>query len=218
MDQREVIPGFAVVFRKDHRVYSLAGKDGRRVPLSMFGFRDGLSLWTAGYFAGVIVAMTVLRHLPWLGVLTGWIPGLVAYLLIPGAVAYTLTKVEPEGRQVLRWLGTMWTHYTSPRDRCAGRRIRAEGGVAVLSPVTAIAVEEYADALRPCRLHGPAIRQFAVPIRVRETLPSAVGRRVRGTRRPAARASTTRYVLRPDPGGRTVGVELAAGEVLTVRP
>lgn len=218
MDQREIIPGFALVFRKDYRVYSVNGKDGRRVPLSTFGFRDGLSLWTAGYFAGAIVLMAILRHLPYVGALFGWIPMLVVYLILPGAVAYTLTKVEPEGRQVLRWLGTMWMHYTSPRDRCAGRRVRSEGVTAVLSPITVVAVEDSAEVLRPCRLHGPAEREFPMPVRIRETFPSAVRRRARRAVRIAAPSPAVRYVLRPDPAGSTVGVALDLGETLLVRP
>jgi conjugation transfer TcpE-like protein len=195
MEQREIIPGFDLVFRKDHRVYSIRGKDGRRIPLSTFGFRDGLSLRTAGYFGAVVAAMFVLRHVLLVSMLFGWVPWIVAYVAIPGVVAFALSKVEPDGQPVTHWLAAMVAHVVSPRDRCAGRRIRGEGVTAVVSPVTAVAVDE--RVLGPCRVRGPATVEFLTPVQVRQ-------RRRR------------RYVARASANGAALPIELVDGETLTV--
>lgn len=168
MDESEVIPGFALVFRKDHRVYSVRGKNGNRIPLSIFGFRDGLSLHTAYYFGGTLAIMFILRHLPGLSLLVGWMPWLVAYPLLAGAAAFALSKGEPDGRKMLRWLATLLTHYVSPRERCAGRQIRGQGVTAVLSPVTSVAADERSGVLGPCRVRGPATIEFRNPVLVRD--------------------------------------------------
>lgn len=202
-EDREIIPGFALVFPpsgRDHRIYSVPGKYGKRFTLSAIGLRDGLSLWTFAYFFGALLLMAVLRHLPLVGLLFGWIWWPVAYPLFAFAVAYVLTTVEPEGRHVLRWLAGLWKHYTQPRDRCAGRRIRAAGAVAVLSPVTAVATDQADPVLGPCRVHGPATVRFRDPVSVR----------------PARRKN--RYVAQPASDSSTVRVELDAGEMLVVHP
>lgn len=197
MDESEVIPGFALVFRKDHRVYSLRGKNGKRIPLSVFGFRDGLSLHAAYYFGGTLAVMFILRHFPGLGLLVGWMPWIVAYPLLAGAVAFVLSKLEPDGRHVVRWLRTMVGHFVSPRERCAGRQIRGQGVTAVLSPVTAVCADERSGVLGPCRVHGPATVWFHRPVVVRVRKEHS-------------------YVARPAETGAALPLELEPGETLTV--
>lgn len=65
-----------------------------------------ISTRQAGIFALAAVAMVVLSNVPGVDL----IPGLVRYLLIPGAVAWSMTKLRLDGKPPLRWLLT-WARY-----------------------------------------------------------------------------------------------------------
>lgn len=71
-----------------------------------------ISTRQAGIFALAAVAMVLLSSVPGVAL----IPGLVRYLLIPGAVAWGMTKLRLDGKPPLRWLVT-WVRYAAEPKR-----------------------------------------------------------------------------------------------------
>jgi hypothetical protein len=195
------------LFTPGHTLHALPrGKGQPPKPLSDFGLRGGLQLRSAGYFAATLALVWVLRHIPFLSLVTGLPPGWLVYLTLPPLVAYKLTVFEPAGRPVRHWLGTMAMHHAMPNQRSAGRVLSREGVPHICDGLTAIAVQPDSTTLRKCDIHGPGVVTFHEEV---EYMPKRRGHpaRVRPLRR---RPKDMRRV--------TTSVTLQDGERLLVRP
>src|SRR5215212_3811978 len=131
MPDRAVIRGYGGLFRRDWRIYSIPDGRGGRRPLPVHG---GVPVRAVGYFVAVAALSALVARLPVLGSFLeplGWV---MKYVGLPAVVAFGLTRIEPEGRPALRFLGGWVAHRLAPRCTSAGRPVPADGGV-VLSEV-----------------------------------------------------------------------------------
>ena len=191
---RDIIRGYGGLFRRDWRIYSIPDGKGQRQPLPI---RGGLPMRSVGFFFAVLALVWLLTRLPVLSAIGAFLSWPVTFLVLPGAAAFALTQLEPDGRPAIRFLGTMLAHAITPASRSAGRPVRREGRVAILDHQVAVAVSP-SEAIGPAVVRGPAELEFRDPVAVH------AGRRGRHRARGDA-ASDTRYI------------ELDAGERLELR-
>lgn len=166
-------------------------------PVAEFGFRNGITIRSIVYWGAALVAVYVLRHLPYVELVTAIPPWWLAYVTVPVVAAIKLTSLSRDGRRVPSWLAATFTHYTTPCTRSGGRAVRPSGTRVIPSTLTAL---RSADSKRLA--HGVLRGPCRVAFRERMAIEKRRGR----------------YVALPATDGTVTDVELSAGERLEVRP
>lgn len=146
-------------FQLEHRLYRI---DNWRIPLPY-----GVPLRGLAYTAVIAFAVLVLDGLPLSGPLIGAIHPIVAYLMLPVALAYVLIRVKVDGRPVLAFVGAWLRHQLGPRRVAAFRAAPASGPVRLGD--VALAPDHSGARLRRGVVEGPArvILRYPVQMEVR---------------------------------------------------
>jgi hypothetical protein len=230
-----VVRSYQRVFRPARRIYQV---QGHRLPVP-----GGVPLRWLGYGAASLVAVLLLssgsralamvlviaaavtgrRVGGWRGAAVGaWAVAVASHLsgwvlesldwplrliVVPALAATVATQATPDGRSshrfALSWLRLWW----SPSRSSLGRQLaHSSRAVRLGGPVSAWA-DEHGQVLRRCRVRGAARVSFSAPLVVRR----------RGWPR-RQRLVATPYLGRASGADPVARVELAAGEVLEVRP
>lgn len=210
MDRRPIY-GYAQVFKRDWRLYSIPdGKHGRW-PIPIAG---GLPLRSLLYFGVTLVLMLLLDRVWIIGPILSTFSWPLQFLGVPVTVAILLTRLEPDGLSAVRFLSTTIASMLLPATTSAGRPVRPAGEPATLDELVAVA-HDLTDARLPhIVVRGPARIAFADEVHVvdRTDLGGGRGRRVLAPlrRRHSAHVAARR---RSQP---LTDVALAAGEQLTI--
>lgn len=161
------IPSYRVVFRLERRLFKVGDK---RLPLPY-----GLPLPAAGWFLAGLAVMFILGNLPGVGAITALLPAPFKYGLIPGALAFGISRLQLDGRPALR-LARAWLRFRFTHKRVAAwRPVPHEGHTIRLAdtPFTGIRGHE----IRPGRLR--VHRKSTTPTNIRLNYPCQVQQRGR---------------------------------------
>lgn len=207
-----VIESFASVFEQERRLHSIEVNPatGKRMQISTAGLPlRGLLYYVLAFLAVfwlvALPAGIVLLVVPPLGWMFGALPFVLQALLVlgvvfglPGGMAYSAMVAKVDGRPAHLWL-LAWASWRLREKRtCNGRRVPREGERYRFGGRLKVRWDLSGSRLRRVRARGPMSLDFAVPVRFSPT--------TRGWR------------ARPSAEGLTGRRDVAAGEVLEVRP
>jgi len=144
------IPSYERVFRQERKIHQIQGhRLPRPVPLPVLG-----------WFFSALLVMVIVGRVPGIGKATDLIPFPIHWFFIPGLVAYVATRVETEGRPVLKFLMSWFRSIASSGRRSLGRTVTDQGRPVKIDWSVWITRDQYVPYLRRATIIGPAKVEF----------------------------------------------------------
>lgn len=222
------IRSYQRIFRPERRIYSIEGRPlpvPGGVPLRWLAYASGTlvsAIILSAHSSGVAVLIAGVAGIAALGAggrrvaigaalcgflfveVGGWIVAALDWplrlIVVPAAIATLATQATPDGRAAERFALSWLLLRLTPARRSLGREVPTLGH---RDDELWVAPDERSPDLRRGRVRGPAHVAFSLPVEQRRRRRRVIARRLGWHRRRGAVART---------------VELAAGEVLEVRP
>jgi hypothetical protein len=144
-DHEIEVRSFHAVFDLERRIHKI---DSWRIPLPY-----GLPLRSIGYALAALMVLLVAQRLPVVGLLVTELPTPLRYVVIPCAVAWTLTQVTVDGRPAHLALAGAASFLSGPRCVAACAPVK-HGRVAIDDVV--VFPDERSARVRRCVIQGPA--------------------------------------------------------------